>query len=377
MVKTKIEELAVFGQSIWLDNLSRHHIKTGKLKNMIKTGLLGITSNPTIFDNAISKSSDYDDKIQELACAGKSAFEIYDELTVKDIQDAADIFKPIYEKTKGVDGYVSLEVNPKLAYKTEETIKEAKRLFKKVDRPNVMFKVPSTKEGLKAVEELIAEGININITLIFSLQQYVDTAQAFLRGMRRLSSKRDDLSGVSSVASVFVSRIDTLVDSLLDERLAKEADEKNRVKLQALKGKAAVANSKLIYQKYRQIFSGKEFEELRKNGARVQRVLWGSTRTKNPKYSDIKYVEELIGKGTVNTVPDHTFEAFLDHGVVRETVAQDMKVAEVVIEDLKSFGIEIDDVCRELLNKGVASFEKSFNALLSTIEEKRKVLCKK
>lgn len=375
MIQSKIEELAAFGQSIWLDNLSRSHIQTGKLKDMIETGLLGITSNPTIFDNAISKSSDYDDKIKEMDLLGKSTFEIYDELTVRDIQDAADLFRPIYERTKGIDGYVSLEVNPKLAHKTDETIKEARRLYKKVSRPNVMFKVPSTKEGFKAIEELIAEGININITLIFSLRQYANTAQAFLRGIKKLSGKRDDLSSVSSVASVFVSRIDTLVDSLLDERLAKETDGKVKEKLQSLKGKAAVANSKIIYEKYRKLFSGSVFEELKKKGAQIQRLLWGSTGTKNPEYSDIKYVKELIAKDTINTVPDHTFEAFLNHGVVKETVTQDIEVAKATIKDLGTFGIEIDDVCEELLARGVASFEKSFDSLLSAIDKKRKVLC--
>lgn len=377
MKNTNIQVLAAFGQSIWLDNLSRPHIKTGRLKSMIETGLLGVTSNPTIFDNAISKSSDYDDKIKELGLTGRSAFEIYDELTVRDIQDAADLFRPVYDKTKGGDGFVSLEVNPKLAYKINETVEEAKRLFEKVNRPNVMFKVPSTKEGFEAIGELIAQGININITLIFSLRQYVNTAEAFLRGLRRLSETRDDLSGISSVASVFVSRIDTLVDSLLDIHIAKETDEKTKGKLQALKGRAAVANSKIIYKQYCEIFSGSEFELLKKKGARIQRVLWGSTGTKNPAYSDIKYVEELISKDTVNTVPDHTLEAFLDHGVVKDAVTQDVESAEDVIGDLAAFGIEIDDVCEELLNKGVAAFEKSFDSLLKTIEEKRKVLCER
>lgn len=370
MAQSKIKELALFGQSIWLDNISRAHLKTGRLKDMIEMGLLGMTSNPTIFDKAISKSNDYDDMIRKLATAGKSTFEIYDELTVRDIQDAADIFGPIYEKTDGLDGYVSLEVNPKLALKTNETIAEAKRLFKKVNRPNVMFKVPATKEGFKATEELIAQGLNINITLIFSLTQYTNTAQAFLQGMGRVSKKRDTLSRIGSVASVFVSRIDTIVDSLLDERINKETDEEAKRRLQSLKGKAAVANSKIIYKKYRQIFSGQEFSKLRSKGAKTQRVLWGSTGTKNPAYSDIKYVEELMGKDTVNTMPDNTFEAFLHHGIVREALTQDIDAAEAVINDLQSFDIEIDDVCKELLAEGIAAFEKSFDALLSTIEAK-------
>jgi transaldolase len=377
VVESKIRELAAFGQSAWLDNLSRSHINTGKLKGMIDAGILGVTSNPTIFDKAITKSNDYDDRIEELAALGKSTFEIYDELTVRDIRDAADLFKPVYEKTKGRDGYVSLEVNPELASKTGETIEEAKRLFKKVNRRNVMFKVPATKEGFKAVEELIAEGININATLIFSLEQYVNTARAFLEGMKRLAQKKDTLNDINSVASVFVSRIDTVADKLLDERLAKEADEKVKEKLQSLKGQAAVANSKIIYKKYREIFSGAGFGELKKKGARIQRVLWGSTGTKNTAYSDIKYVEELIGKDTVNTLPDHTFEAFLDHGVIKDGIIQDIDKAEAVVRDLRTFDIEIDNICGQLLDKGVTAFEKSFDSLLSTIEEKRKALCGK
>ncbi|PJC48175.1 MAG: transaldolase [Candidatus Omnitrophica bacterium CG_4_9_14_0_2_um_filter_42_8] len=377
MDKSKIKELAAFGQSAWLDNISRSYIKTGKLKGMIEAGLLGVTSNPTIFDNAISKSSDYDDKIKELGSSGKSAFEIYDELTVRDIQEAADLFRPVYEGSKGMDGFVSLEVNPKLAHKAEETVKEAKRLHKKVNRPNVMFKVPSTKEGFKAIEELLTEGININITLIFSAEQYMNTARAFLKGIKRLSQKRDDLSGINSVASVFVSRIDTLVDSLLDVRLAKETDEKTKGRLQSLKGKAAVANSKVIYQKYREIFSRSEFEELKKKGARIQRVLWGSTGTKNPAYSDIKYVEELIGKDTVNTMPEQTFNAFLGHGEVKESLIQDVSSAKKLIDDLRKTGIDIDDVCMQLLKEGVGAFEKSFESLLNSIEKKKCILCKK
>lgn len=370
MSKTKIEELAEFGQSVWLDSINRSMIENGKLQEMINTGLKGMTSNPTIFDKAISSSTDYDEKIKELHKLGKSTFEIYDELTVRDVQDAADIFKPVYEKTRGFDGYVSLEINPKLAWKTEETIKEGKRLYEKVNRPNVMFKVPSTEAGFGAIEELLSQGINVNVTLIFSLEQYVKTARAFLKGMKRLLEKQGDLSRICSVASVFVSRIDTATDKMIDERISKEQDENIKNKLKSLRGKAAVANSKLIFQKYLEIFSGKEFKPLKDKGTNVQRVLWGSTGTKDPNYSDIKYVSELIGSPTVNTVPEKTLDAFLDHGVIEEALTQNVKEVKEVIGTLKGFGIDLSVICAKLLEDGVIAFEKSFDSLLNTIEIK-------
>jgi transaldolase len=374
MTRRIAEELALFGQSIWLDNINRSLIESGKLKDMINIGLRGMTSNPTIFDKAISKSSNYDDKIRELCIQNKSTFQIYDDLTIRDIQEAADIFKPVYESTKGMDGYVSLEINPQLALQTKETIEEGKRLYHKVNRPNVMFKVPSTDAGFEAIEELLASGININITLIFSLEQYKKTAQAFLRGLKRLSENTNDLSRIGSVASVFVSRVDTVVDSALDELIAKASDESTKSALEALKGKAAVANSKRIFQKYLEIFSGEEFQALKEKGAKLQRVLWGSTSTKNPAYDDIKYVSELIGKNTVNTLPDNTFEAFLDHGTIHEALTSDDQTAQAVIDNLKIFGIDIDEVCNKLLDDGVAAFEKSFLSLLDSIEQKAKRL---
>lgn len=377
MGETTIEKLGEFGQSVWLDNISRSLIESGRLNEMIGLGLRGVTSNPTIFDKAIRLSSDYDEKIGELYRGGKSTFEIYDNLTIRDVQTAADIFKPVYEKTGGLDGYISLEVNPQLAFKTEKTIEEGKRLYKKVNRPNVMFKVPSTEAGFQAIEELLACGININITLIFSVEQYINTARAFLEGMRRLSQKEDDLSRVRSVASVFVSRLDTTTDKILDGQLAKEQDEVAKNKLQSLKGKAAVANAKLIFHKYLEIFSSGEFKPLEEKGANLQRVLWGSTSTKNPNYSDIKYVSELIARNTVNTMPEHTLEAFLDHGVVREAITADIKEAQDIIENLKGLGIDINSICAKLLQEGVMAFEKSFESLLNSIEEKVTYLCKR
>ena len=365
MPKTVVHELSDFGQSIWVDNISRSIISSGKLQGMIDSGLRGMTSNPTIFDKAISSGSDYDDKIMELCFQGKSTFEIYDELTVKDVQDAADIFLPVFKQTGALDGYVSLEINPKLAFKTEETIAEGKRLFKKVNRPNVMFKVPATPQGFAAVEELVSFGMNINITLIFSLQQYIDTANAYLRGLKRLSENKADISKKRSVASVFVSRIDTSIDSLLgDENIS-------------LKGRAAAANSALIYKKYLEIFSSIDFKQLEKKGAIAQRVLWASTSTKNPDYSDIKYVTELIAKNTVNTMPEQTFQAFLDHGAVKEALTIDTAGARETINSLKGLKLDINEVCTQLLKDGVVAFEKSFDSLMSSLDKKKGLVCKK
>jgi len=359
-----IKDLKKLGQSIWIDNINRKMLDSGELKKMIGLGLLGMTSNPTIFDKAISGSADYDGAIKKLG--KRPVFEIYDELTVKDVQDAADNFREIFDKTEGLDGYVSLEVNPKLANKSKETIDEALRLHKKVDRPNVMFKIPSTKEGFPVVKALISKGINVNVTLIFSVEQYVNTAKAYVEGLTELKKSGGDVKRVASVASVFVSRIDSLIDKLLDEKLKEKSDPE----LESLKGKAAVANSKLIYQEYLNIFSSPDWKELAKAGAGVQRVLWASTSTKNPAYSDVKYVAELVGKDTVNTLPDSTWAAFLDHGKPSDAVAGGVPEAKKVVSQLKSLGIDIDQVCAKLLEDGVKAFEKSFESLLKSIEKK-------
>jgi transaldolase len=363
MSKTTIEQLGELGQSVWLDYISRSLMKTGRLKEMIGLGVTGMTSNPTIFDKAINSGSDYDNQMRELHERGKSLFEIYDDITIKDIQDAADIFGPTYDKTKGLDGYVSLEINPKLAYNTQETIEEGKRLATKVNRPNVMFKVPATDAGYGAITALLAEGINVNVTLIFSLEQYKKTAAAYVEGIARLLKNKGDARSVRSVASVFVSRIDTAADKLLDQLQGQN-------EAASLRGKAAVANSNLIYREYTEIFSGDAFKGMDKQGASVQRVLWGSTGTKNPAYSDIKYVAELIARDTVNTVPENTLEAFLDHGMVQETITADADEAQGVIDALHRLGIDINDVCTKLLEDGVIAFEQSFDSLLDAIEKK-------
>jgi transaldolase len=368
MSDSTVEQLAGFGQSIWFDNISRSLIESGQLKEMIALGVKGVTSNPTIFDKAISDSPDYDEKIRELHKEGKSTFEIYDDLTIRDIQDATDMFKPIYEKTNGLDGYVSLEINPELAYKTQETIEEGRRLHKKVDRPNLMLKVPATGEGFEAVEALLGDGINVNITLIFSLDQYIKTAQAYLGGLNRLLEKGGDISRTASVASVFVSRVDTAADKMIDDAMAKQADDEARRELESLKGQAAVANSHLIYAKHLELFSNESFRSLAEKGAGVQRVLWGSTGTKDPSYSDIKYVTELIARNTVNTLPDKTLEAFLDHGAIKEALTGNVDQSQKTVDSLKEFGIDVDTICAKLLVDGAASFTKSFQSLLNTIE---------
>jgi len=316
--KSIMNELAELGQSIWLDYIDRPLLETGKLTTMIDDGLMGMTSNPSIFNNAIGSSSDYDGKIRVLNEAGKTTFEIYDELTVRDIQDATDQFKGVYEKTNGLDGYVSLEIDPRIAHKVQEQTQEGLRLFKKVDRPNLMIKVPSTKEGIPVIEELIANGVNVNATLIFSLEQYKQVASAYYKGLARRAGETSDLSNIRSVASVFVSRIDTVVDKMINERLVKEADAAKKEQLQLLKGKAAVANSRIIFAKSSELLESAEVKALEGKNANVQRVLWGSTGTKNPDYSDIKYVTELICAPSVNTIPEKTLSAFLDHGQVQD-----------------------------------------------------------
>lgn len=376
MSETNLTKLYTLGQSIWIDYISRRLIEKGKLREMIEAGLSGMTSNPTIFDKAISSSDDYDGKIAKLSQSGKDTFEIYDDITVGDIRNAADIFLPVYEKTLRKDGYVSLEINPKLAFDAEETVREGKRLYKKVNRPNVMFKVPSTKEGLEAVEELIAAGISVNVTLIFSLRQYIDSANAYINGIGRLLEKEMDASRVHSVASVFVSRIDTVADDLLSRKISSAASDEKKETMASLKGKTAVSNSALIYSKYRQIFSSPAFAALAIKGANAQRVLWGSTGTKNPEYSDIKYVTELIARDTVNTMPQHTLEAFLDHGTVKDALTQDAAKAAPIIDELRDIDIDIDDICAGLLSEGVKAFVKSFDSLLASITEKTKELCK-
>ena len=365
-----VRDLDAFGQSVWLDDISRSMIRTGRLRSLIDLGLAGLTSNPTIFDKAVASGADYDDQIRSLRRGGASAFEIYDELTTTDVRDAADDFRPVYDRTGGRDGYVSLEIEPKLAGDTGRTVTEGLRLFKKVGRPNVMFKVPATAAGFGAVEELTAAGVNVNITLIFSTGQYRRTAAAYLRGLERLVEANGDPKTVRSVASVFVSRIDTAVDAALDALVARESDPGLRRLAGSIKGRAAVANAHLCYAIFRKTFAANEFLDLREKGASVQRPLWGSTSTKNPAYSDIKYVEELIAPDTVNTMPEKTFFAFLDHGRVAKALTPDTSRSEEALANVEKLGLSIDGVCAALLEDGVRAFGRSLDDLLRTIEKK-------
>jgi transaldolase len=367
MSKTKLHEIAQLGQSLWIDNISRSMITSGKLRSLIDQGLRGQTSNPTIFKQAISQSGDYDTRIQQMAEAGKSTFEIYDELTIKDVQDAADQFRGVYENTKGLDGYVSLEINPKLGNELDSQLKEGMRLWQKLDRPNVMIKVPATQNGLGVVEGLISQGINVNVTLIFSAEQYQQVVWAYLNGLEHLAQNNGDLKKVHSVASIFVSRVDTNIDKKLEGQAAASK----------LMGKAAVQNCEIVYHKFQKSFEGAQFKALKLKGANVQRVLWASTGTKDPQYSDIKYITELIAADTVNTVPDKTLEAVIDHGVAKVAMPGQVAGAQKTIEELRVLGIDVGMVCNQLLVDGLTAFERSFEELLTSIEEKSKRLCSK
>lgn len=370
-MEEKLRELKEHGQSLWYDNISRDLMDAGVIQKLVEDGILGMTSNPTIFMKAITGGNSYDAHLRELARSDKSPQEIYEELAIVDIRRAADILRPVYDETKGEDGYVSLEVSPFLAHRTDETVAEAVRLFEWLDRPNVMIKIPATPEGLPAIEEAIARGLNVNVTLIFSLDVYTRVMEAYLRGLERRIEAGQEVSGIASVASFFVSRVDTLVDKLLDERIAASHDPAEQERLRNLKGRAAVANAKLAYQLFKQTFvEGERFQKLAEKGARLQRPLWASTSTKNPAYSDVKYVEELIGPHTVNTAPPHTIEAFLDHGRVADTLEQGVEEARAVMEELAGVGIDMKAVTDELLEKGVEAFADSFRQLLDAIEAK-------
>lgn len=373
----RLAQIKKLGQSIWLDFISRDILDSGELKRLIEEdGICGVTTNPTIFEKSISSGQAYNGAIQKLAAQGKSAEEVYDILTSEDVARAADVLKGVYKSSKGLDGYVSIETWPKYAHDVEKTVDYARRIFRMVGRENVLIKVPGTREGPPAIERLITEGINVNVTLIFSLRHYESIARAYIQGLKAREKKGEDLGKVISVASVFVSRIDTAVDKRLDA-LAKESYEPAlQQEARSLRGKAAVANSKIIYQHFKEIFSSTEFKGLEKNGARLQRVLWGSTGTKDPTYSDVKYVEELIGPDTINTLPPQTISAFRDHGVAKVTLTEGVDEAHRVLDRLAKLGIDVDVVCQQVQDDGVNAFADSFDALIKTIEAKRKNLVK-
>ncbi|MCE2490250.1 MAG: bifunctional transaldolase/phosoglucose isomerase [Anaerolineae bacterium] len=356
----KIQELGQLGQSVWLDYIRRAFVTSGEMQALIDQGVRGVTSNPAIFEKAIAQSNDYDDQLQELVVGGASVNEAYEALALRDIHMATGLFLPVYEESEGEDGYVSLEVNPNLAFDTDGTVAEARRYFQELERPNLMIKVPATQEGIPAVEQLIAEGINVNITLMFSMAHYEAVANAYIRGLERLAASGGDLSKVGSVASFFVSRVDVKLEGPLAEAGAPE-----------MQAKIAIDNSKLVYQRFRELFSGERWQRLAQQGARVQRPLWASTSTKDPALPDTLYVDTLIGPDTVNTLPPETLEAYLDHGTVALTVENDLDGSRARIERLASLGIDLDLAGEELQAEGVDKFIAPFEDLLGTIAARR------
>jgi transaldolase / glucose-6-phosphate isomerase len=367
-----LKALQRFGQSVWLDYIRRGLMTSGELARLVsEDGLRGVTSNPAIFEKAIAGSSDYADAIRELAPRSRSAKDLYEQLAVDDVREAAGVLRPVYEKTDARDGYVSLEVSPALAHDTRGTVEEARRLWKTVGRPNLMIKVPATEEGIPAIDTLLAEGLNVNVTLLFSRAAYERVARSYLGALERRAARGDDVSRVASVASFFVSRIDTAVDALIEERLRDIPNHREQVVLRNLLGQAAIANAKLAYRRYQELFAGESWKALAAKGAGTQRVLWASTGTKNPAFRDVRYVEELIGPDTVDTIPPATFDAFREHGVARETLTQGYEEAQQTLELLAAAGISLDAVTDRLLVEGVKSFAEAFEKLLAAVERAR------
>lgn len=366
------------GQSPWYDNIERRLFKSGEFALLINEyGIVGVTSNPTIFEKAISASKDYDGQMRALARANKTSYQIYDELTIEDVATAADMLLSTYKNTNGIDGYVSIEVLPEYAYDAKKTVDYAKKLFKRLNRKNILIKVPGTKKGCAAIRELISAGINVNVTLLFSVSQYEAIANAYINGLKDRLDKGYKPEGVISVASVFVSRVDTKVDKILEELASKKEDKTKKEKILDLRGKAAVANCKMIYQRFKEIFFSGEFNDLREKGANIQRALWASTSTKNPDYRDVRYVEELIGPDSINTMPHQTVLAFHDHGLVRPAIEDDTDGAKRVLAELKSLGIDISGICESLQKEGVEAFSRSFVSLIDSIEKKMNLLKEK
>jgi len=367
-----IQKLNQIGQSIWYDNIERKLLKDGTLEGMFNRGeIRGITSNPSIFNKAISQSDEYDEEIKSLTREGLSREIVYESLAISDIQAAADLFRPLYDQTDGGDGFVSLEVSPYLAHDTEQTISEANRLWNDVNRPNLMVKIPATKAGLPAITETIAAGINVNVTLIFGLVRYREVREAYLAGLEKRASAGKPVANIASVASFFISRIDSKVDKQLED-LTKTAVPEEKGRSEGLMGKTAVASGKLAFLDYEDTFGdkGTRFGKLKSLGAKRQRVLWASTSTKNPKYPDTKYVEEMIGPFTINTIPPATLEAFLDHGVVEQTIDQNLEEAHKVMTGLSGLGIDLDQATQELEAEGVKSFADAYTSLLDSLQNR-------
>jgi transaldolase len=365
----RIRQIAALGQAIWLDYISRDLLRSSELARLVDEGLTGLTSNPTIFQKAIAGSSLYDEEIRQGIRAGRTALQIYESIAIADVGAAADALRPIYNETHGRDGFVSIEVNPHLAQDTEGTIAEARRLFQSLRRPDIMIKVPATAAGLPAIATLIGEGINVNVTLIFAIEMYERVMDAYLEGLARFQRSGKPLGLVSSVASFFVSRVDTLVDKILDHRI-----QHGEPHLEPLYGLAAVANAKIAYSRYKAVFGGPRFAAFRAAGARPQRPLWASTSTKNPKYPDTKYIDPLIGVNTVNTVPPQTLDAIRDHAVTAQTIERDLGEAQRLMSEFAGLKIDMEWVTGVLLDEGLKSFADSFDELIAGIEKKRGLL---
>jgi transaldolase / glucose-6-phosphate isomerase len=360
-----LKALLAYGQSPWMDYIRRDLLTSGELRRLIhEDGLRGMTSNPSIFEKAITGSKNYSDILESAEAKKLDAKGVYEKIAIRDVQDAADIFKPVYELTRLRDGYVSLEVAPTLANDTRATIDEARRLWKAVGRPNVMIKVPATPEGIPAIRQLLEDGININITLLFAQSAYEQVAEAFFSALESRAAKGQNIDHLASVASFFVSRIDTLIDSKIAEKLKTANDAAERNRLAALEGKIAIANAKLTYRKYQELFGGARWKALQGKGAQTQRLLWASTSTKNPKYRDVVYVEELIGQDTVDTIPPATFDAFRDHGKLRASLTENVEQAAKEMAELAAVGISMKEVTDKLLTDGVKLFADAFSQLL-------------
>ncbi|XHX77668.1 MAG: transaldolase [Stenomitos frigidus ULC029] len=374
MVTNPLFEIKEFGQSIWMDNLARDLIKSGDLKKFIETrGLRGLTSNPAIFEKAIANNVMYDADIEAGINAKKPVLEIYESLVFDDIRDACDIFKPIYEESGGLDGYVSIEVPPDISDDTEKTISEARRYYTEIGKENVMIKIPGTSKGIPAVEQVISEGINVNVTLLFSVNSYVETFWAYIRGLEKRVENGEDISKIASVASFFLSRIDSNIDAKIDAKLKQGASEPgSRDRLLLIKGKVAIANAKIAYQEYKKIIQSDRWKALSAKGANVQRLLWASTGTKNPDYSDVMYVDELIGSDTVNTLPPATIEACADHCNVADRIETGVEESYNLIESLKDpdININLDEVMDELLADGIDKFIQPYQSLMKSLEDK-------
>lgn len=375
MATNPLYDLLAQGQSVWLDSIQRKQIESGELKQLIETvALRGETSNPSIFEKAIVGSADYDAQIKALAGQGLDTLAIYEKLATDDVRAACDVFRPVYDESNGGDGFVSIEVSPRLAHDTQGTIAEAKRLWQTVDRPNLMVKIPGTPAGVPAIEQSLYDGLNINVTLLFAVKAYEDVAWAFVNALERRAAEGKPIDRIASVASFFVSRIDTLADKLLSDAIKSEKDAQRFEELKDLQGKIAIANAQIAYEHFKKIFSSERGLAIQEKRARVQRPLWASTSTKNPDYRDVVYVEQLIGPNTVNTMPMETIQAFADHGIVVRTVDANPQAAHDIIKRFEAAGFSLDAVTDQVLQEGVVKFDQAFDQLLAGIEKKRKAI---